>query len=385
MVVLRTLTKDEGRQPYVISIMKPDLAAAGGTADALDPLPEVDEAITLDSYVPEGQPEKFEVIDETAFFMLPLFDEINTEPSPSAPQNRAAIEALRPKLEGLAASDTAGQLAAPATRLADALAQFQSETQGSDAALDELKTRLLGALPGRLQRLNEALSVEQEVTLERLPERLRARYMAVDGRARVEVFPQEDVSEQAALERFVSAVSALEPDSTDDAVTMVKAGEVVAGATLEASTLAIVGILIVLVVVVGSVPQTLLIMVPLGLAAILTIAATVVFQLPFNFANVIVLPLMLGLGVDNGIHLVMRYRGELRSNHSVLQTSTPRAVLVSALTTMVSFGSLAVSPHVGTASMGKLLLISIGLVLISTLVVLPALLSAPKPAAKPAE
>ena len=385
MVVLRALTRDEGRPPYVISILKPDLAVAGEVADKLDPLPVVDEAITLQSYVPEGQAEKFEVIDETAFFMLPVFDELGTEPPPTAVQNRTAIEDLQPKLKTLVASATAGELAGPASRLADALAKFQSETQGSEAAMDELKARLLGALPGRLQRLNEALSVEEEVTLDGLPERLRARYMAVDGRARVEVFPEEDVSEQAALERFVAAVSALEPDSTDDAVTMVKAGDVVAGATIEASILAIAGIMILLVVLLGSAGQTLLIMVPLGLAALLTIAATVVLQLPFNFANVIVLPLMLGLGVDNGIHLVMRYRGELGSNHSVLQTSTPRAVLVSALTTMVSFGSLAVSPHVGTASMGKLLLISIGFVLISTLVVLPALLGAPKPAPKPAE
>ncbi|MFQ5467868.1 MAG: hypothetical protein ACE5DS_06995, partial [Kiloniellaceae bacterium] len=107
--------------------------------------------------------------------------------------------------------------------------------------------------------------------------------------------------------------------------------------------------------------------------AILTVAATVIFATPFNFANVIVLPLLFGLGVAGGIHMVMRARAS--GTGALMRTSTPRAVLFSALTTIGSFGALALSSHVGTASMGFLLTLAIGLSLVCTLVTLPALLS----------
>ena len=105
----------------------------------------------------------------------------------------------------------------------------------------------------------------------------------------------------------------------------------------------------------------------------LTGATSVVLDLPFNYANVIVLPLLFGFGVASGVHLVMRRR---RTGDAVelLRTSTPRAVLYSALTTIASFGSLALSGHRGMTSMGQLLTIAIAYSLICTLIVLPALM-----------
>jgi predicted RND superfamily exporter protein len=114
-------------------------------------------------------------------------------------------------------------------------------------------------------------------------------------------------------------------------------------------------------------------MVPLVLAAAFTSATTVIFDLPFNYANVIVLPLLAGLGVSSGIHLVHR-ADESDPGAALVETSTPRAVICSALTTIGSFGSLAVSTHRGTESMGELLMIAITFTLLCTLVVLPGLL-----------
>ena len=116
-----------------------------------------------------------------------------------------------------------------------------------------------------------------------------------------------------------------------------------------------------------------LVFAPLVLAALLTVSASVVLNFPFNFANIIVLPLLFGLGVASGIHLVLRER-EVNSVTGVLDTSTPRAVVFSALTTIGSFGSIALSSHPGTSSMGMLLTIAITLTLGCTLVVLPALM-----------
>ena len=141
----------------------------------------------------------------------------------------------------------------------------------------------------------------------------------------------------------------------------------------QATLIAFAAVCIVLLVVLRSVRDTVLVIFPLILAAIYTGAASVLLDLPFNFANVIVLPLLFGLGVASGIHLVIRAR-RVADITALMRTSTPRAVLFSALTTIASFGSLALSGHRGMTSMGQLLTIAIVFTLLCALIVLPALL-----------
>jgi len=131
---------------------------------------------------------------------------------------------------------------------------------------------------------------------------------------------------------------------------------------------------VLLVVVLGRLRDILLVLAPLGLAVLFTAASAVLLGLSLNFANVIVLPLLLGLGVSGAIHVVMRWREEA-DPEKVAATSTPRAVLFSALTTIASFGSLALSDHRGLASMGLLLTIAILWSLVCTLIVLPGVLA----------
>ena len=125
------------------------------------------------------------------------------------------------------------------------------------------------------------------------------------------------------------------------------------------------------------VSAVLLILLPLALSAVLTLALGVLFGLSINMANILVIPLIFGLGVDNGIHVVDRYLGEGDVDH-LMHSSTPRAVLLSTLTTIGAFAALSLSPHAGTASIGILLTIAVGLLLLITLFLLPVLLTAGK-------
>jgi predicted RND superfamily exporter protein len=126
-------------------------------------------------------------------------------------------------------------------------------------------------------------------------------------------------------------------------------------------------------VVLHDLKDVLLIMAPIVLAAVVTLGATVLISMPLNYANIIALPLLVGLGVDNGIHVVHRMRTD--SVAQLFDTSTMRAVLASALTTVASFGNLAFSSHVGTASMGVLLALGLAISMAATLIVLPAWLN----------
>jgi hypothetical protein len=145
-------------------------------------------------------------------------------------------------------------------------------------------------------------------------------------------------------------------------------------AFVEAGLLAIGAITIVLAILLRSFRHLVLVFSPLVLAALLTVVASVVFSLPFNFANIIVLPLLFALGVAASLNLVIRLRQEGNAV-DMLNSCTPRAVVFSALTTISSFGTLALSEHPGIASMGLLLTIAIGLTLVCSLVVLPALMA----------
>ena len=370
------LMSDPRSSPYSVTILAPNLEAAKTLAIKLKALPEVDAAATLADYVPADQDEKMEVISSMALFLGPAFatdTAANVQP-PTAERRRRAFGDFRATLNRLAVlkGETAEKKAA--LRLSRALEGIEG-----DDALKAFETRLLTALPGRLGALNDALKAAP-VTLASLPPEIRNNQIAADGRAKVEVYPKEDLRDREALVRFVAAVRNIAANATGSSVVILEAGDAVVGAFWRAGALSVFLIVVMLVVVLKRFSDAVLVFAPLALAALLTVAASVVFGLPFNFANVIVLPLLFGLGVAGGIHLVVRERQEMGVDR-VLETSTPRAILFSALTTIGSFGSIALSSHPGTSSMGVLLTIAIFLSLVCTLIVLPALMNV-WPAAK---
>ncbi len=368
---LLDLFAESDAPPYTAAILADDADAAAALADRLERLPEVDRTVTLRDFVPDRQDEKLEIIGEASLFLLPVLATAEPAAAPDAGERRLSLDRLRQALDVFAAAPVAGGYPAVA-RLGKALAAFAGTPAADDAALAQLEDRLLATLEKRLEILAAALQA-RPIGLDDLPRSIIARQLAADGRARIEVYASEDISDNDALRRFVTAVRRIAPRATDSPVTILEAGDSVVAALRQAVLTALVLITLSLVVLLRSPLDAGLVLGPLLLAGVLTLAGTVAFNTPFNFANVIVLPLLLGLGVASGIHLVMRHRAESAAV-SLMRTSTPRAVLFSALTTIGSFGTLALSGHRGTASMGRLLTIAIAVTLACTLIVLPAML-----------
>lgn len=366
-----TLLAESRTSPYTSEVLAPSLAEGDKLAERLDALESVDAAVTVSDFIPKDQDAKFEKIDTMAVFLTPLLVGGGTSGSNSDAARRKAVLDMGPKITAAAAALRNG----PDDVLAGAVNRLGREVHrlGTDPLRLRVAERaLLRYLPSRLQRLKGALDAD-DVTLDALPDRIRARYIAKDGRARVQIFPAEDLSDPVALRKFVAEVRGVAPDATDSPVEILESGRAVTNAVIQASVTAFVIVTVLLLIVLGSIRGTVLVLAPLLLAAACTVAYTVLFNAPFNFANVIVVPLLMGLGVATGIHLVMRSR--LGDADVLAETSTPRAVIFSALTTIGSFGSLAVSSHRGTASMGELLTVAIGFTLIATLIVLPALMA----------
>ncbi|MCP5373222.1 MAG: MMPL family transporter [Hyphomicrobiales bacterium] len=367
VATLFDLMDDPDTNPYSVTVLAPDLDAAQALKMRLAALPPVAEARTLADYVPRDQDDKLDIIGDMALFLTPALA-ATPEAPPTAAENAAAVADLRARLDRVA--QAGGGLAPAAARLARALPTDPTTNPG---AVAELQRRLLSGLPGRLAALRDSLDAAP-VTLADLPAALRDRQVAADGRAKVEVHPRHDLRDRAALETFVAAVRTVAPDATGAPVIILEAGDAVVTAFAQAGGLAVVVIGLLLAVLLRRARDVALVFAPLVLAAVLTVAASVLIGQPFNFANVIVLPLLFGLGVAGGIHLVLRERQS--GSVVVMATSTPRAVVFSALTTIGSFGSIALSSHPGTASMGVLLTIAITLTLACTLGVLPAMMAA---------
>ena len=365
------LTQDSASSPYSINIVEPDLAAADALAQKLDKLLEVAGTATLTSFIPKDQEAKLAIIDNMSIFLGPVLRPAPSAPPETAAERKNAVDVFRAKLDTLAASPKAGDLASSAHQLSALLSRLPANAD--DHAYQDFETALVANLPARLDGLRQSLKAGP-VTIKDLPADIKQRYVTPDGHARIEVYPKENLEQQQPLIRFVKVVRDVAPNATDTPVVLLEGGNTVIDSFEEAGAIAFVAITILLLIVLRSVIETLFVLLPLVLASALTAAIAVVLGIPFNFANVIAMPLLFSLGVAFGLYLVMRYR-ETGSVADLMHSSTPRAVVFSALTTMVSFGSLMISNPRGTASMGQLLALCLTLALMCTVIVLPALLA----------
>jgi len=367
------LMADPAVSPETISVLIDRNENISKIIKNLTDIPEVDRVVWLDNFVPSHQDEKVSVIQNIAFTMFSVFDPASRKDPPGKEELKRATGQFRQHLLATASARYADPLiAVSAERLAKALIPYMSSSRDLKRSVNDLQDGLLARLHGRLERLKKSFNAAPFSEAD-IPSVLRGRYVARDGRLRLEIFPKDNVTDNSAMKRFVYAVSTQLPKATDTPVVLVRSGSVVMGAIIQATVTAMFFICALLVFVLRNFWDAVLVLLPLALAALWTVAASVILDWPFNYANVIVVPLLLGLGVASGTHLVMRSRLGL-NEREMLKTSTPRAVVFSALTTIGSFGSLAISDHRGTASMGELLMVAIGFTLISTLVILPSLM-----------
>ncbi len=369
------LFADERATPWTISVLAPDREQARRLAARLKRLPEVRAAVTIDDFVPARQEEKLALIEDMALAMPPA-PRTDTSPDPHRyRRDRAALLALGQALDRrLAAGGPDTVLRRKMAALAAAVHGLEQHLTGpaqEKAIFDRLDQALLPDLGALIRRLNRLMQAEP-VGPDRLPPALVSRYVSADHHYRIQVFPSQDLRDRRNLERFVEAVTAIAPRATDQPVTVLRAGETIVRAFRNASILAFVLIGLFLRLTMRSWREVALVLSPLLLALCYTAAAAVLLHIPFNFANIIVVPLLLGIGVDAGIHVLHRVREVHGQLVHVLETSTARAVLFSSLTTVMSFGTLSFMHHAGTASMGRLLTLSVTMMIVCTLIVLPA-------------
>jgi len=363
--------------PWYVNSVAEDLDAARALAARMDELDVVSQTIHLGDYVPGEQEEKLEILADIAFLIeVPKTQGGSTSPPPAVEEQVAALRELHEFLTPSPSWDEDRLLAESGRRLRERIGVLldRIDREGNAAEVfEELERVLLARLPDQLARLRRALAAEP-IALDDLPHELRARMIAADGRARVQIFPAETLQEYDDFMDFAREVRRIDPRATGIAINLIEFGQAAQDAFFTALGWAVLMIAVLLWLLWRRVAFVALAMAPLFMSAALTIAALVLLGTGFNYTNVIVIPLLFGIGVDSGIHLVHRARVEGARGPDLLETTTARAVFYSALTTTVSFGSLALSSHQGMKSFGLLLCMGMVFTVVCNLVVLPALL-----------
>ncbi len=359
------LMHDPDRSPNSLEVIRPSLHAADELAARFRRDPTVHSARTLSSFVPEDQPQKLAIIADTATLLDLTLNPPEVATPPSDAELIASLERAAAKLRGITTSDPG--LRADTQRLA---AACDATGHGSPAARAAAARMLIPGFVTTMDQIRSFLE-PQPVSIETLPAATVREWLTPDGRARVSVLPRGDSNDDTVLRRFTAAGLKIAPDATGTAVYLQAYARAVVGAFIEAGVLSFVAISALLLIALRRVRDVAITMAPIVLTGLLTMGTCVAIGQPLNFANIIALPLLFGIGVAFHIYFVMAWRS---GGAHLLTSSLARGVFFSALATATGFGSLWASSHPGTASMGKLLMISLVWTLVSALLFQPALM-----------
>jgi uncharacterized protein len=353
-----------------IEVLKPSLTEADQAAGKLKSLPQVARVTTLSTFIPDQQEQKLPLIQSAAAALNPALSPRTVSPPPTDAEDIAIINSTVDALNRLAdnapgpGADAAKHLAADMTALAKA---DPATRQRADVAfVQPLKTAL--------SDLSNLLKARQ-VTRDNLPVDLVEQWITPDGRARIEVAPSGDANDNVTLRTFAHDVLAVEPNATEGPISILEARRTIIAAFLEAGAFALLSIAVLLWITLRRLGDVMLTLIPLLVAGVVTLEICVAIDMPLNFANIIALPLLLGVGVAFKIYYIMAWR---EGQTKLLQSVLTRAVTFSACTTATAFGSLYFSSDPGTSSMGKLLAISLLTTMTAAALFQPVLMGKPR-------
>jgi hopanoid biosynthesis associated RND transporter like protein HpnN len=364
------LRKDPSTGANAIDIIANDLVAANAMAHRISGLAQVAQVRTLNTFIPDDQNAKLQLINDTAAAIDGALNPGETVPPPT---DQDLVKAL------LSAADTlakvAGDRDGPGPDATRRLSRLLSKL-GKGSAADRQRVERAFAEPLRftLDLLRVSLKPER-ISRETIPGEIARDWIAPDGRARVEILPKGDPDDTRTVRDFVTAVLAAEPDASGPAVEVFAAGNTVVRSFIEAGVFALSVIAVLLLIALRRIGDVLLTLVPLVLAGVTTLELCVVLGIPLNFANIMALPLLLGIGVAFKIYYILAWRA---GRTSLLQSSLTRAVVFSAMTTATAFGSLWLSGDPGTSSMGKLMALALTCTMAAAVLFQPALMGPPR-------
>jgi hypothetical protein len=343
--------------------------------EAFEKLPSVSEVDSVLRVIPDDQPEKIAVIKSFAPLVAPV--RIGRSSPVDLERLKKALADIKRRFDVVAA-EAGNKLPAEVRVVGERTAAVQRllgrvNRDSAEAALNYLQVQLYRDFVNKFYSLQRNLN-PTTVTIKDVPEELRRKFIGSSGHFLIQIHPRVDIWEKEGARQFVAELRSVDPEVTGPPIITYEATVLMERAYLQGTIYAFVLVGLLSFLMIRRVWETLLAMLPLGLALLWTIGLMQVFGIKFNLANIWGLPLMIGTSAEFGLNVVLRYLEGRSHGGPLVARSTVMAVALNGVTTMVGFGSMMIASHQGIFSLGLLLTIGSACGLVASLVVLPVVL-----------
>ncbi len=361
------------RATWYVAVVSDSEEEARRKYEAIRKMPSVGKIDSIFTALPKNQDEKIKMIRELAE-ELPEFKVVPEDQPFSLEDLQSTIKNIRFKLRKKEKSGNRDDVF-EASRLVEDIRQGLESTDPAVATkrMQAFSQTLFVDYRQIVKDLNTSLKPEP-IDLDSMPDLLQKRFIGKTGKHLLLVYPGINIWERPAMEQFLKEMRDIDPKITGNAVHMFESSRLMINGYIQGGLYAMIAIMIYLLWSLRSVASTLLVLIPTLVGSFWTVGFMDLLDVQFNMANLVILPLIIGIGVVNGVHILHRYRENPGKDNMVLSKSTGQAVLLSSLTTMVGFGSLMAADHQGVYSLGLVLSIGVGSCLLASVTLLPALL-----------
>lgn len=373
------LMKSKENSGYFAVVVADSEADAAAKAKRLESLPTVDHVVSLNTFVPDRQEEKIALLrglrrDLADLQPVPYSEDLSVMELPAVFEKfRNTVERLKVELEKRKnpESKPVGEFLADL----DAFFAKLEKNRNSNALgmLRDFQGGMLAELPDKLKLLLASLE-PVPVTDADVPKPLVERFKGKTGKYLLQVAPKNEIFDREPLESFLKDVRSVDPHATGEPVMVYESMTIMRDAYRGAFLYAFAAIVIILLIAFRSVKYAVIGLVPLVVGLLFMVSGMWLCGISFNSANIIVMPLVLGIAVDSGIYLINRYRREGESAVAVVTSSTGVGVVLNTLTIMASFGALMVAHHQGVFSIGVVMSLGMLACQVAFVIVLPAVL-----------
>jgi len=342
-------------------------------------LPSVNHVVSLPALVPDQQPEKLAELTRIKQIMAQVHPAAYEE-NLQLMELPAVFEGFRERVAKLKLSletqslPEAQPIAAFLKTLDRFFAGLEKEKDGNALTmLREMQEAMFAPLPEKLQLLKQSLQA-RAVTEADIPAQLKERFVGKDGRLLLQIAPRHEIFNEEPLAEFVTQIKSVDPHATGEPVSVYESFKILKRSYLQAFLYALGGVVLILLIAFRSIRSTLLGVAPLTVGLLLMVGGMWLFNLNFNVANIIVMPLLLGVGIDSAIYIINRHLQGQESPVEVAISSAGKGVFLNALTILFSFGALMVARHQGVFSIGAVMSLGMTAIVLAFLLFLPALL-----------
>jgi len=373
------LMKSKENSGYFGVSMAKDHDEAIRLTKRFEALPSVDHVVSLPALIPDQQPEKLAELQRIKQIMSDV-KPVAYEENLRVMELPAVFEGFRERVEKLKLSLETQKLpeAQPIAVFLKTLDKFfaglEKEKDGNALTmLREMQETMFAPLPEKLKLLQESLQA-RAVTEADVPQALKQRFVGKDGRLLLQIAPKNEIFNEQPLAEFVTQIKSVDPHATGEPVSVYESFKILKLSYLQAFLYALGGVVLILLIAFRSLRSTLLGVTPLAVGLLLMVGGMWLFGLKFNVANIIVMPLLLGVGIDSAIYIISRHLKGEESPVEVATSSAGKGVFLNALTILFSFGALMVARHQGVFSIGAVMSLGMTAIVLAFLVFLPALL-----------